>query len=75
MHLPRHSHGVSKLTLDVRELRDVPMSELLLSFPATYIRMKPLDIVRLLVLGSASVSVLVHMCVLRWLSLHRLRAS
>ena len=55
--------GLSKLTLDVRELRDVPVSELLLSFPATYIRMKPLDLARLLVLGSASISVLVHMCV------------
>ena len=46
------------IAFHIRELRSVPLSELLLNFPAALVHMKPFDIMKLYVYAVAGLSVL-----------------
>jgi hypothetical protein len=53
---PRDREG--SIVFHLRELRNVPLSELLLNFPESSIHMKPLDVVKLYVYAAVGLSVL-----------------
>lgn len=55
---PVRPHRNGSVAFHIRELRSVPLSELLLNFPAASIHMKPLDVAKLYVYIIAGVTVL-----------------